>query len=140
MEIMVGIKQFEKKEIIVDQQMRAVFDVSVLIGITGACTGSIIISFSKEVATEMVSKLLGEHISEFDDKACDAIGEMVNIITVNASAELLKNHIGKIDQSLPNVIIGKGHNIRYPSSAPCINIVYDTELGPFAMQVNLKFD
>lgn len=140
MEIMVGIKNFKKKEVYVDQQMNSVFDVSAIIGITGDCTGSIILSFTNRVASEMLSKLLGEPVSEFNDDICDAVCEMVNIIAGNASAELTENGVGHIERSLPNVIFGRGHSIKRPQHAPTINVVFETELGDFAMQVSLKFN
>lgn len=140
MEIMVGIKNFKKKEVYVDQQMNSVFDVSAIIGITGDCTGSIILSFTNRVASEMLSKLLGEPVSEFNDDICDAVCEMVNIIAGNASAELTENGVGHIEWPLPNVIFGRGHSIKRPQHAPTINVVFETELGDFAMQVSLKFN
>ena len=140
MEIMVGIKEFKKKEVYVDQQMKAVFDVSAIIGVTGDCTGSIVLSFTNSVAAEMLSKLLGEPVKEFNDDVCDAVCEMVNIIAGNASAELTENGGGHMERSLPNVIYGRGHAIKRPQQAPCINVVFETELGEFAMQVSLKFN
>jgi chemotaxis protein CheX len=139
MEMMVGIKNFKKKEVYVDQQMNSVFDVSAIIGVTGDCTGSIVLSFSNSVASEMLGKLLGEPVREFNDDVCDAVCEMVNIIAGNASAKLTENGVGHIERSLPNVIYGKGHSIKRPQSAPAVNVVFGTELGDFAMQVSLKF-
>jgi chemotaxis protein CheX len=139
MEIMLGIKHFEKKEVYLDQQTSAVYDVSAIIGVTGDCMGSIVLSFSKKVAAEMLSKLLGEPITEFDDDVHDAVCEMVNIIAGNACAELTTSGVGQINRALPQVIYGKGHSIKNPKNTPCINVIFDTELGPFAMQVSLKF-
>ena len=140
MEIMVGIREFKKKEVYVDQQMNAVFDVSAIIGVTGDCVGSIVLSFTNSVAMEMLCKLLGEPVREFNDDVCDAVCEMVNIIAGNASAELTENGVGHMERSLPNVIYGRGHSIKRPQNAPAINIVFQTELGDFAMQVSLKFN
>jgi chemotaxis protein CheX len=140
MEMMVGIKDFKKKEVFVDQQMDAVFDVSAIIGVTGDCAGSIVLSFTNSVAAEMLSKLLGEPVREFDDDVCDAVCEMVNIIAGNASAELTEKGVGHMERSLPNVIYGSGHSIKSPQHAPCINVVFETELGDFAIQVSLKFN
>jgi chemotaxis protein CheX len=140
MEMMVGIKDFKKKEVFVDQQMDAVFDVSAIIGVTGDCAGSIVLSFTNSVAAEMLSKLLGEPVREFNDDVCDAVCEMVNIIAGNASAELTEKGVGHMERSLPNVIYGSGHSIKSPQNAPCINVVFETELGDFAIQVSLKFN
>jgi chemotaxis protein CheX len=138
MEVMVGIKHFRKQEVTLDQQLKAAFDVSAIIGITGGFTGSIVLSFSKSVAAAMLSSLLGEPVEEFDDDVCDAVSEMVNIITGNAHAILAESGYGNFERSLPNVVIGKGHVVNRPQDAPCINVFFDTELGGFAMQVSLK--
>jgi len=138
MEVMVDIKQFEKRSVVLDQQMKSTYDVSAIIGVTGDYVGSIVLSFTKSVAAEILSKLLGEPVSDFDDDACDAVGEMVNIIAGNASAELSRNGISNLKRSLPNVIYGRGHVIKRPHDVPCINVFFETELGGFAMQVSLK--
>jgi chemotaxis protein CheX len=140
MEMMVGIKDFRKKEVSVDQQMNVVCDVSAIIGVTGDCTGSIVLSFTNSVATKMLSKLLGEPVKEFNDDVCDAVCEMVNIIAGNASAELNEKRVGRMERSLPNVIYGNGHAIKSPQHAPVVNLVFETELGDFALQVSLKFN
>lgn len=140
MEMMVGIKDFKKKEVSVDQQMNPICDVSAIIGVTGDCTGSIVLSFTNSVAAKMLSKLLGEPIAEFNDDVCDAVCEMVNIIAGNASAELNEKKVGHMERSLPNVIYGSGHSIKSPQHAPAVNLVFETELGDFALQVSLKFN
>ena len=139
MTIMAGIKDFKKKELILDQQMRTTFDISAVIGVTGDCRGSIVLSFSKKVAVQILARLVGEPVTEFDDDICDAVGEMVNVISGNAQAELLESGIGNFDRSLPNVIVGKDHVVRHPQNTPCINIFFERELGGFAVQVSLKW-
>jgi chemotaxis protein CheX len=138
MEVMVGIKHFDKREVTIDQQLKAAFDVSAIIGITGGFRGSIVLSFSNNVAAAVLTSLLGEPVDEFDEDVCDAVSEMVNIITGNAHAILAEKGYGNFERSLPNVIVGKGHVVNRPQNVPCINIFFETELGGFAMQVSLK--
>ncbi len=138
MEVMVGIKHFRKKEVTLDQQLKAAFDVSAIIGITGGFKGAIVLSFSYSVAAAMLSNLLGEPVDEFDEDVCDAVSEMVNIITGNAHAMLAERGYGNFERSLPSVVVGKGHVVNRPQDAPCINVFFGTELGEFAMQVSLK--
>lgn len=138
MEIMVGIEQFEKKSVTVDRKLSAIFDVSAVIGVTGDFVGSIVLSFSEGVAQQMLSRLLGEPVVEFNDDVCDAVGEMVNIITGNAQAQLQEDGFSNVNRAIPNVIIGKGHVIRVSQETPCINIEFCTEMGGFALQVCLR--
>ena len=37
--------------------------------------------------------------------------------------------------SIPNIVSGKDHNVHYPSNVTPICIVYDSEIGPFAIEV-----
>lgn len=139
MEIMVGIQQFEKKGITVETKLASMFDVSAVIGVTGDCTGAIVLSFSEGVAQEMLSRLLGEPIVDFNDDVCDAVGEMVNIITGNAQAQLQESGMNNLNRAVPTVVVGKGQAIRVAPSTPCINVEFSTELGGFALQVCLRF-
>ncbi len=138
MEIMVGIKKFERKDISLGNDLTTKFDISALIGVTGQCTGSIILSFDGKIAASMLSSLLGEQIDQLDDNVCDVVGEMVNIIVGNAITDLSNSGLGKIERSIPNVILGNGHVIKIPRNIPCMSIVFDTELGGFSMQVSMK--
>lgn len=139
MEIMVGIQQFEKKSITVENKLASMFDVSAVIGVTGDCVGAIVLSFSEGVAQEMLSRLLGEPVSDFNDDVCDAVGEMVNIITGNAQAQLQEGGMGNLNRALPIVVVGKGQAIKVAPGTPCINVEFSTELGGFALQVGLRF-
>jgi chemotaxis protein CheX len=139
MEIMVGIQQFEKKSVTVEHRLASMFDVSAIIGVTGDCDGSIVLSFSEGVAQEMLSRLLGEPVDDFNDDVCDAVGEMVNIITGNAAAQLQESGMSNLNRAIPKVLLGKGQAIKVSPNTPCINIEFSTELGGFALQVCLRF-
>lgn len=139
MEIMVGIQQFEKKSITVENRLASMFDVSAVIGVTGDCDGAIVLSFSEGVAQEMLSRLLGEPVFDFNDDVCDAVGEMVNIITGNAQAQLQEGGMNDLNRSVPTVVLGKGQTIKVAPGTPCINIEFSTEMGGFALQVCLRF-
>ncbi len=138
MGVMAGIKKFKKSELVAEHQLRASFDVSASIGLTGSAQGTIVLSFTKEIAIEILSRLIGERVTQFDKSVCDAVGEMVNIIAGSASAELTKGGKSIIDRAIPSVVLGRGHRIFHPPNIPCINIFFTTEVGEFAMQVSFK--
>lgn len=138
MRMMAGIQTFEKTELNVELDLKAKYDVSATIGLAGAARGTIVLSFTKNIAVELLSRLVGEKIEQFDKSACDAVGEMVNIIAGSASAELSKNIGNVIDRSIPSVVLGRGHRIFHPPDIPCINVIFKTEVGQFAMQVSFK--
>ncbi len=138
MQIMAGIEDFHKVALDVDLELKAKYDVSASIGLTGSAKGTIVLSFTEAIAVELLSRLVGEKVEHFDKSACDAVGEMVNIIAGSASAELSKGVGNVIDRSIPSVILGRGHRIFHPPNIPCINVIFKTEVGQFAMQVSFQ--
>ncbi len=138
MQTMAGIREFRKAELNAEHELRAHFDVSAVIGLTGAARGTIVLSFTENIAKEMLSRLIGETVTTFDKSVCDAVGEMVNIIAGSASGELSRGTDAVIERSIPSVVLGRGHSIQHPPHIPCINIFFRTEVGEFAMQVSFK--
>ncbi|MFH0729109.1 MAG: chemotaxis protein CheX [Pseudomonadota bacterium] len=136
--MMAGIKEFRKAELLAEHELKAAFDVSAVIGLTGAANGTIVLSFTETIASEIMARLVGEPVTVFDRSVCDAVGEMVNIIVGSASAELSRGTNTIIERSIPSVVLGRGHRIHHPANIPCINIFFHTEVGEFAMQVSFK--
>jgi chemotaxis protein CheX len=111
------------------------YDVSGVIGISGEAQGSIAISFSKLAALKTASKMLGVELKIVGPELTDAIGEIANIIAGYAKQYLTQF---KVSISLPNVIIGSGHELVAPTGISAIVIPYKCELGEFAVEVALK--
>lgn len=94
------------------------YDVSATIGISGAVTGSAILSFPLNVAVAVASGLAGAPSTELDQDAIDALGEVANMIAGSAKAKLPG---GANKLSLPNVVLGQ-HRVALPSGVPIIVI------------------
>ncbi len=85
-------------------------DITVLISLVGDVWGVAIISLSFETAKAIVSHMLGETITEFNELAQSGIGELGNVITGQAATKLAQ--VGyKCDISVPTMIVGKGSRI-----------------------------
>lgn len=138
MQMMAGIKEFRKAELRAEHELLAAFDVSAVIGLAGAAHGTLVLSFTEAIASEIMARLVGEPVTVFDQSVCDAVGEMVNIIAGSASAELSRGVGTIIERSIPSIVLGRGHRIHHPPNIPCINIFFRTEVGEFAMQVSFK--
>ncbi len=137
MSTMAGIRKFERKQLTADQVHEAAYDLSGVIGLTGGAAGTIVISFTNETAAAILSAVLGEKITEFDEMVRDSVGEIINIIAGSACSILSGNGLPNINRSIPNVIMGRGHKINTPSNLPNMKIYFATDLGDFAMQVSL---
>jgi chemotaxis protein CheX len=70
-----------------------------------------------------------------DDDVLDAVGELANMVAGQAKAELEEY---ELNVSLPNVIIGEGHEICFPSDITTIAVPFDTDFGPLQLEVGLE--
>ena len=111
------------------------YDISGIIGLSGNAQGSIAISFPKILALKVVSKMLDSEIKVVGPELTDGIGELANIIAGNAKQGLAQY---QLSNSLPNVIIGKDHNIARQSVIPTIVVPFVSQLGEFAMEISLR--
>ncbi len=110
-------------------------DVSGIIGLAGETRGAVVLSFSRETAIRMVSKMAGQEYRLLGNEVLDGVGELINIIAGNAKQDLLDF---RIEISLPGVITGNSYKIRWPEGIPVVAIPFTTELGPFTVNVSLK--
>ena len=109
-------------------------EVSAIIGLAGDTTGAVVLSFSRETAIAMVSRLSGKTYSALTNEVLDGVGEMVNIIAGNAKKDLAGF---RILISLPGVVVGASYKIRWPEGIPVIAIPFQSEAGPFSVNVSL---
>jgi chemotaxis protein CheX len=115
----------------------ATFDISGLIGIAGEALGSVVLSFPEDTALQVVSKFVGEELTDVNRDVLDAIGELTNIVAGGAKKIFSEQgHHFKI--SIPNVVHGKNHKINRPKDVPCISVTFSSDSGPFAVEVSLK--
>ena len=110
-------------------------EVSAIIGLAGDTAGAVVLSFARDTAIQVVSKLAGRTYAALGVEVIDGVGELVNIIAGNA-----KQHLSQFNLSisLPKVIMGKDHKIASQRGVPTIVVPFDCSLGNFAMEVSLK--
>jgi chemotaxis protein CheX len=94
-------------------------DISAVIGLTGEARGAVIVTMKEGLALKLTDILIGsDNHKEMDDDVLDAIGEIVNIIAGNVKREL--EEAMHMIISLPTIIQGSGHVIKWPGSQPRI--------------------
>ncbi|MCA9231373.1 MAG: chemotaxis protein CheX [Planctomycetales bacterium] len=111
------------------------FPISGVIGLSGMAAGTVVINLSKEVALKAASAMLMMNITEINDDVIDAVGEIANMVAGQAKAELEEYNLSV---SLPNVVTGEDHAIRFPSDAKPIGVAFDTDFGPLRLEVGLE--
>ena len=91
------------------------WDISAVIGLSGAVKGAVIISMKTELAIKLTDLLAGPDHTELDADVIDAIGEINNIIAGNIKPKIPNGE--RIVISIPTIIKGKEHSIAWPSKA-----------------------
>lgn len=109
--------------------------VSAVIGLGGDTTGAVVLTLRDETAVGMVSLLEGNKYTDMGDEILDGVGEIINIIAGNAKKDLLDH---QIVISLPGIITGSDYRINWPQGVPVISIPFESDLGPFAINVSIK--
>lgn len=110
------------------------YDVSGIIGFSGGIVGSMVVSFQRVTAEKIVEAFAGMPITPDSPDFADAIGELANMIAGNAKKDL--GALASI--SVPNVVIGAGHQIARLADVPCVVIPCETPIGSFAVEISIK--
>jgi len=109
-------------------------EVSGVIGLSGTAVGTVVLSLSRNVALQAASVMLAYQVEEINADVIDAVGELTNMVAGAAKAQLEQH---KLMVSLPSVIVGKGHEVRFPSDVTPICVQFQTPWGPLALEVGL---
>jgi chemotaxis protein CheX len=110
------------------------FEISGVIGLSGKAAGTVVVSLSKAVALRATSAMLMVESTEVDADVIDAVGEIANMVAGAAKAELAEY---ELSMSLPSVITGRGHEVRFPSNVTPICVPFETAWGPVHLEVGL---
>jgi chemotaxis protein CheX len=108
------------------------YPVSGVIGLSGKAIGTVVLSLSEAVALKATSRMLMSETTRIDADVVDAVGELTNVVAGAAKAQLEQF---ELMVSLPNVVTGCGHSIRFPSNVTPIWVPFETEWGPLALEV-----
>lgn len=110
----------------------AIHEISGLIGISGVCRGMVVVSLGEETAKRAAEAMLGSRPESLDADVLDAIGELTNMIAGGAKTRLEQYELAI---GLPTVICGSGQRIVFPSGTAPIVIPFESDIGPFSVQV-----
>ena len=113
------------------------YDVSGVIGLTGQVQGFVTLSFRESAALHVVSSFLGEPVTSVDEQVKDAVGELTNIVAGGAKRALADSGY-ELTISIPSVVVGTNHSISRPKEIPSFEIPFETDAGPFSVELCLK--
>ena len=109
-------------------------DVSGIIGFTGSARGSLAISFSRPAILRVVSNMLGENYSDINGEVRDAVGEITNMIS-GVARKKLESQGFNVHAAIPTIVSGESHAILHVLGGPSIIIPFETDAGPFFVDV-----
>ncbi len=130
---MAGIEAAPGKPYI-NRKRVAAGDVTGLIGVSGYTTGTISLTLEKEAILAIVNNMLSAGYTEIDDDIADAVGELTNMISGKARAQLSGQGMS-LRASTPSVFIGRGHTVEHVATAPILAIPFSTEHGGLVVEV-----
>lgn len=111
-------------------------DITVLISLVGDAWGVVMMGLSFDTSKAMVSKMLGDPVTEFNELAQSGISEMGNVIAGLATTKL--GAVGyKTDISVPTLIVGKGSRISTFDITRII-VPLETEYGTLTLTLAVK--
>jgi chemotaxis protein CheX len=113
-------------------------DVTGLIGLAGSSKkGSFAVSFKESCIKKIVTNMLGEEIAELNGDVLDAVGELTNMISGGARAQLAEQGID-FEMAIPTIISGMGHELAHITEYPIVVVPFETEAGEFFVEACLK--
>ena len=93
-------------------------DVTGLLGMTGPqVKGSFSITFEKDLALEIMSRMLGERPVSIDAEVIDLVGELTNMVAGGAKNALSSKGY-EFGMATPVVVTGKDHTITHLVDGP----------------------
>lgn len=127
----------KRKKLFLKDDHQMLGDVSGVMGLSGAATGSVVVSLPSKLACILVGKMLGEEPAEtMTGEVSDAVGELINMIAGQAKASLVNTKY-HFSISIPSVVSGPGHEISHKKGTPNIVVLFEVDGYDFAVQVCL---
>jgi chemotaxis protein CheX len=117
------------------EELEPVSEANVVIGVTGDLKGSLLYSFPKEMALEMVTIMAGMAMNKLDAFVSSALGEVANIISGNAVTHLASSGL-TCQISPPQVFVGRKGSLSM-STEKAVVVPLITDIGTLEVTVSL---
>ena len=113
---------------------KAMGDISGILEISGALTGSASVTFTEESILGIVSAMFGEEMSRIDDEIIDAVGEIGNMISGHVTTKMTE--MGRtVKVKLSKVETGSAHPLVHASGSRVIALPFKTTKGRIVIEV-----
>jgi chemotaxis protein CheX len=110
-------------------------DVSGLIGMVGPQTrGSFSITFDKNLALEIMRRMLGEAPETINEEVTDMVGEITNMVTGGAKRMLAEKGYD-FNMASPVVVSGPSHTISHKTDSTKLLMPFESEYGRATIEI-----
>lgn len=111
--------------------------ISGMVSLKGKTEGTAAISFSEACILSIVSKMFGEEVTEVNDDVKDAVGEITNMISGQATQLYDQENMG-IKADLEQVVMGDKHSIPHLPQHPVLGVPIQTDKGEIVVELCFK--
>lgn len=129
--------QIRRKEVFIKQGYEMYGDVSGVMGLSGATTGTCALSMPAALAESAVRAMMMTPEDELlaESEIRDGVGELINMIAGGAKTKL-SSTMYKFNMTLPTIISGGKHEVFHRASTYCVVIVFENiKRETFALDV-----
>jgi chemotaxis protein CheX len=130
----VGSLPIKVKKPFIKEDSTARGEITSIIALSGDTSGTVSISFPGKCILSVVSKMLGEQMLEMNDDIKDALGEITNMISGQAT-QLFEMTGQSLKASLSQVIMGKNHTIPHNAETVVLGVPCMTEHGEIMLEM-----
>ena len=111
--------------------------VSGMVGLGGSFKGILTVHTPEKVAKAITGNFLDLEVSEINDDAKDAIGELANMLAGNIKLALDATGTA-ITLSIPSVVYGERYTLNSLSNADWVAVPFATPFGEFLVELQVK--
>ena len=109
------------------------YPISVVIGLSGAVSGLLVMSLAEAVALAVANALAGTEAKSLDADCMDALMETANMVAGAAKGKL---PAGQVNITVPTLL--QTADVVYPDSMPMITLPFDAAVGRFLFEIALR--
>jgi len=122
----------ERHGLVIKESKTPRYLLNAMINVTGQADGLVVLSLSRNAAVGVLHRMLGKKASLINEDVRDAVGELANIICGSAKAKL--EHL-ELSIGIPKMVAGRNHVLNFPPNVLPLSILFESDIGPFAIEV-----
>ena len=111
--------------------------ISGMVGLAGMYSGILSIHCPQTLALRITSNMLGMDVEEIGEDACDALGEIANMLGGHVKQVFSKGGLG-LNLSIPTVITGEDYCVNCMADKDCVIIPFSWEGESFLVGLTLR--